>query len=300
MIKYLIMDVDGSLTDGKVYMGPYGEAMKAFSIKDGYVFNYMLKPNNIIPVIITARTSSIVINRCNELGIEEVYQGRLDKFAALQEIVGENGISSCAYFGDDIIDLNCMMPIKQAGGIIGCPSDAVQEIRAIADYICTNKAGEGALREFSEWLIKPKLDNKCVAQRVKEAIKYLRELTVSEEDIGNKIIVNDTFFYSIQSYRTKPAIECELESHRKYIDIQIIVHGEEVVEFVDISRLTIKEKYDAEKDIMFWNIPQRMARATLREGDCIILYPENAHRGAMTKNSKSHQVLKIIGKVKII
>ncbi len=60
MIKYLILDVDGTLTDGKIYMGSNGEAMKAFSIKDGYVSNFILKPVGIIPVIITARNSSIV------------------------------------------------------------------------------------------------------------------------------------------------------------------------------------------------------------------------------------------------
>ena len=60
MIKYLVMDVDGTLTDGKIYMGPNGEAMKAFSVKDGYVINYILKPHEIRPVIITARTGSIV------------------------------------------------------------------------------------------------------------------------------------------------------------------------------------------------------------------------------------------------
>ena len=63
IIKYLVMDVDGSLTDGKIYMGPNGEAMKAFSIKDGYAFNYILKPNNIVPIILTARKSAIVQNR---------------------------------------------------------------------------------------------------------------------------------------------------------------------------------------------------------------------------------------------
>lgn len=90
MIKYLIMDVDGTLTDGKIYMGPNGEAMKAFSIKDGYVVNYILKPAGIKPVIITARTSSIVQNRCKELGITEVYQGKTDKQRTLMDIVGDN------------------------------------------------------------------------------------------------------------------------------------------------------------------------------------------------------------------
>lgn len=63
---------------GKIYMGPHGETMKAFSIKDGYVINFILKPVNIKPVIITARTSSIVQNRCDELGITESFSKMLE------------------------------------------------------------------------------------------------------------------------------------------------------------------------------------------------------------------------------
>ena len=62
--------------------------------------------------------------------------------------------------------------------------------------------------------------------------------------------------------------------------------------------LSVKTEYDEEKDIMFWNIPSRMARTTLRAGDCIVLYPENAHRGAVALD-KTEKVLKIVGKVKI-
>lgn len=296
MIKYLILDVDGTLTDGKIYMGPNGEAMKAFSIKDGYVSNFILKPAGIIPVIITARNSSIVQRRCDELGITEVYQGKMDKLIALKEIVGEENIGACAYFGDDILDLKCMIPIQEAGGIIGCPCDAVKEIKAIADYVCVNKAGEGALREFAEWLIAPKVDDEEIARRVNEAVEYLMVLDVSKEDVGKKVVVNEKFFYSIQSYDTKPAEECKLESHRKYIDIQIMVVGEEIVEIVDVSKLFVKDDYDEEKDVMFWRVPKRMAKVTLRAGDCIVLYPENAHRGAVSIKETSH-VLKIVGKV---
>lgn len=296
MIKYLILDVDGTLTDGKIYMGPNGEAMKAFSIKDGYVSNFILKPAGIIPVIITARNSSIVQRRCDELGITEVYQGKMDKLIALKEIVGEENIGACAYFGDDILDLKCMVPIQEAGGIIGCPCDAVKEIKAIADYVCVNKAGEGALREFAEWLIAPKVDDEEIARRVNEAVEYLMVLDVSKEDVGKKVVVNEKFFYSIQSYDTKPAEECKLESHRKYIDIQIMVVGEEIVEIVDVSKLFVKDDYDEEKDVMFWRVPKRMAKVTLRAGDCIVLYPENAHRGAVSIKETSH-VLKIVGKV---
>ena len=298
MINYLILDVDGTLTDGKIYMGPNGEAMKAFSIKDGYVINFILKPVGIVPIIITARNSSIVQNRCDELGITEVYQGKMDKFTALKGIVGKDNIGSCAYFGDDILDLKCMTPIKNAGGIIGCPSDAVKEIRAIADYVCVNKAGEGALREFAEWLVAPKVSEEEINSRVINAVKYLLQLNVGEEDAGKKVVVNDNFFYSVQSYETKPTNECKLESHRKYIDIQIMVSGKERMDVVDISRLDISEEYDEDRDIQLWKIPKRLVRSTLRSGDYIILYPENAHRGAMSINDTEH-VLKIVGKVRI-
>lgn len=298
MIKYLILDVDGTLTDGKIYMGLDGEAMKAFSIKDGYVSNFILKPVGIVPVVITARSSSIVQHRCDELGITEVYQGKMNKFTALKEIVGEENIGACAYFGDDILDLKCMVPIQEAGGIVGCPRDAVKEIKSIADYVCINKAGEGALREFAEWLVEPKVDEKEVSRRVNDAIDYLIALEVSEADVGKKVVVNDKFFYSVQAYDTKTADECKLESHRKYIDIQIMVAGEETMEVVDISKLTVKEDYDEDRDVIFWRVPKRMAKGTLRAGNYIVLYPENAHRGAVSIREKSH-VLKIVGKVAI-
>lgn len=298
MIKYLIMDVDGTLTDGKIYMGAAGELMKAFSIKDGVVINYILKPLNIIPIIITARTSSIVQKRCDELGITEVYQGKLDKLTTLKEIVGEKGLADCAYFGDDIIDVKCMEPIKKAGGIVGCPADAVVEVKALADFICVNRAGEGALREFAEWLISDKSDEEILKTRVDKAIKYLSKLEVGKSNIGCKVKVNDDFFYIVQGYETSPPEKCELESHRKYIDIQIMVAGQENMELVDIARLSEKKAYDDVKDVVFWNIPSRMSKTTLRAGDCIVIYPEMAHRGAQNIE-KSENVLKIVGKVKI-
>lgn len=296
MIKYLIMDVDGTLTDGKIYMGSDGEIMKAFSVKDGCAINFILKPAGIEPVIITARTSPIVQQRGNELGITEVYQGKMDKLTALKEIVGEDNIGSCAYFGDDILDLQCMLPIKAAGGIIGCPADAVQKVKAVADYLCINKAGEGALREFSEWIVKPKVDVEEIERRVKDAAEYLKHLNITEADSGSKVVVNEKFFYSIQSYETKSEEECNLESHRNYIDIQIIVEGSEAMDIVDISKLIAKETYNEKQDVIFWNIPHLMCRTTLRAGDCIVLYPENAHRGAVSI-TKKEKVLKIIGKI---
>ena len=83
-IKLLVMDVDGTLTDGHIYMGPDGEVMKAFDVKDGYGIAHILPRYGIIPVIITGRRSQIVERRCAELGITELYQGVGDKLERLK------------------------------------------------------------------------------------------------------------------------------------------------------------------------------------------------------------------------
>jgi len=151
-IKTIVLDIDGSLTDGKIYMGNEGESVKAFSIKDGYAVKHILLEAGIEPVIITGRTSRIVENRCKEIGIEKIYQGRSQKLSTLKEIAGGE-LDTCAYFGDDSNDLECMLNIKAVGGLVGCPADAVDEVKAIADFVSTNIGGQGALREFSEWLV---------------------------------------------------------------------------------------------------------------------------------------------------
>ena len=157
-IKYLITDVDGSLTDGKIYIGSTGEIMKAFSVKDGYALSNILPKHGIEPIILTCRSSEIVLRRCEELGIKKVIQGVSDKKKALSEIVQDGDLSCCAYFGDDIPDFDCMKAIKHAGGIVGCPADAVREDRAASDYVCTVEAGEGALRKFAGWLVSERMD----------------------------------------------------------------------------------------------------------------------------------------------
>ena len=97
---------------------------------------------------------------------------------------------------------------------------------------------------------------------------------------------------------TKPDTGCKLESHRIYADIQVVVSGNEIIDLADISRLSVKEEYNIENDVIFWNIPQRMAHITMGAGGHIILYPENAHRGGGCIK-ESERVLKIVGKVKI-
>lgn len=154
------MDVDGTLTDGKIYMGENGELFKAFNVKDGCGIKDILPQYNITPVIITARESKILEHRCQELGITELHQGirkKLDKLICIINAYNEKQkeiytLADCAYIGDDILDIQCMEPIKAAGGKTGCPADASYEIKKFADFVSTKDGGDGAVREFIEWL----------------------------------------------------------------------------------------------------------------------------------------------------
>lgn len=148
------MDIDGTLTDGKINIAETGELFKSFNIKDGYGISHILKAANIEPIVITGRESVIVERRCKELGINTIIQGRLDKHKILVDLISQSEFDRCAYIGDDVPDMECMRIIKEAGGVIGCPYDAISEIKELVDYICENKAGEGAVREFIDYIIK--------------------------------------------------------------------------------------------------------------------------------------------------
>ena len=144
-IKMLVMEVDGTMTDGNIYMSANGETFKAFNIKDGYTI-YTLGKYDITPVIITGRESQIVARRAEELKITEVHQGVHDKLAKLHEVMDKAGVAieEVAYIGDDYNDLDCM----KACGYVGCPADAEDIIKHVVDYIFQTRSGEGVIREF--------------------------------------------------------------------------------------------------------------------------------------------------------
>lgn len=144
-IKMLVLDVDGTLTDGAIYISPNGEAMKAFNVKDGYGIVQARKAG-IIPVIITGRKSQIVEERAKELKILELYQGIDNKLKKLKEVAAKYEVVSeeIAYIGDDLNDLECI----QYCGITACPNDAVPEVKEVVQYICELDGGRGAVREF--------------------------------------------------------------------------------------------------------------------------------------------------------
>lgn len=152
-IRLVAMDVDGTLTDGKIYMGPQGELMKAFHVRDGYRLAQCQR-HGIITAIITGRGSEIVARRSQELHISEVYQGVTDKRPALEALAERYGCTpeEVLYIGDDCNDLACMA----FSGISACPADADARVRRQADYVCAAKGGEGAVREVLDLLFEAK------------------------------------------------------------------------------------------------------------------------------------------------
>ena len=305
MVKFLVMDVDGTLTDGKVYMGNDGEVMKAFDIKDGYALHTSLKKCGITPIIITARKSQMVEHRCKELGIKEIHQGVMNKLDCLYDILKryssieqQYDLSNVAYIGDDLLDLQCMNPIKEAGGVVGCPSNAVKEVIAISDFVAPHNGGEGAVRDFVEALITTETfyyDEKKVISRLNQAIAYIDNL--ENENVG-KYIVSEDFFYNVIEYIPKANSEVMYESHRKYIDIQQIIKGEEQLLVTDIANLTPSSTYDEDADILLYSDNRNLSGLLLREGSCVVLFPKDGHK-AVRYGTNSNKVKKIVGKLLI-
>ncbi|HEY4151291.1 MAG TPA: HAD-IIIA family hydrolase [Chitinophagaceae bacterium] len=150
-IKLLLTDVDGVLTDNGVYYSERGEEMKRFSIRDGMGVERLRKLAGIETGIITGETSGSVVKRAEKLQIVEVHLGVKDKAGRLKEILERKALSPAevAFIGDDVNDLEIM----KAVGLTACPVDAMQMVLAQVDYTCKNKGGDGAFREFAEWLI---------------------------------------------------------------------------------------------------------------------------------------------------
>ena len=151
MIKLVLLDVDGTLTDGGIYRGNNGEELKRFNVKDGYAIVNAQKLG-IEFGIITGRKSELVEIRAKELKIKYLYQGISEKTVILEEIIKKDGLlkEEIAYMGDDLNDL---LIIKQVG-LSGTPKDAVDEVIQVADFVSKKNGGSGAVREFIEHILK--------------------------------------------------------------------------------------------------------------------------------------------------
>jgi YrbI family 3-deoxy-D-manno-octulosonate 8-phosphate phosphatase len=150
-IKVILTDVDGVLTDTGVYYGQDGEVLKRFSIRDGMGVERLRKHAGIETIIITGENSGAVKSRAEKLKITEYYLGVNKKEELLEIIKKKNGFEkeNIAYIGDDANDYEIMKLV----GFTATPNDGMNFIKDIADYVCENKAGYGAFREFAELIL---------------------------------------------------------------------------------------------------------------------------------------------------
>lgn len=281
-IKFIVMDVDGTLTDGKVYMGASEELFKAFDIKDGYAIARILPQKDIIPIVITARNSRMLKQRCDELNIKECWQGQMNKLDKLNQILESYSTEYCkytlesvAYIGDDLIDLPCMEAVKKGNGIVGCPADAVEKVRQTADYISRFPGGCGAVRDFIEWIVK-ETDEGDVQNRIDFAISYLSKRNLSREENGF-YQVNDYFSYTVKDYMTLSFEDACAESHANHADVQWIVKGTAKYCFQNCGCSIPVGLYDAQKDVQLWEKSIPSMEMILKENGYTVIYPQQIH-----------------------
>jgi 3-deoxy-D-manno-octulosonate 8-phosphate phosphatase (KDO 8-P phosphatase) len=151
MIKLIIMDVDGVLTDGKIVYDADGKEIKSFNVKDGLGIK-LAKISDIKTAIISGRESAVTAFRANELKIDYIFQGVEDKLSVFNDLLEKLKlkVSETAYIGDDLNDFKLLKSV----GFSAAVADAVEEVKNIADVVLNSNGGEGAIREFIEIILK--------------------------------------------------------------------------------------------------------------------------------------------------
>ena len=149
-MRAAIFDVDGVLTDGRLFIAADGEVVKAFSVLDGHGLKLIAKVG-IQPIVITGRDSAAVRRRVADLGIQHAAYGVVDKLAVAQAMLAALGVDwqETAAIGDDWPDL----PLLQRAAFAAAPPNAHVEVRALAHHITAVRGGEGAAREFCDLLL---------------------------------------------------------------------------------------------------------------------------------------------------
>lgn len=150
-IQWIVLDVDGVLSDGSLVYTSTGEELKSFSVKDGLGLTAARK-SGIKLGIITARVSPMVERRAKELHFDALLMGHANKTEALRSLCAEHQIDlkTIAYMGDDLNDLGAL----QLVGLPMAPNNAVPEVKQLAKFISTVNGGQGAVREAVEYILK--------------------------------------------------------------------------------------------------------------------------------------------------
>jgi 3-deoxy-D-manno-octulosonate 8-phosphate phosphatase (KDO 8-P phosphatase) len=162
-VRLLALDVDGVLTDGKLYFTTDGQEIKAFNSRDGLGLRALMDSGYDVGLI-TGRTSSSLLHRAEQLGIEHVYQGQDKKLAAYEDLISKLGLSDeqVCYVGDDWIDL----PVLNRVGLAVTVADADPEVLQRCHWVTNNRGGNGAVREICHVL----LESRGLAQQWLERI----------------------------------------------------------------------------------------------------------------------------------
>jgi 3-deoxy-D-manno-octulosonate 8-phosphate phosphatase (KDO 8-P phosphatase) len=150
-IKLVVLDVDGVMTDGSLYLCDDGQEYKAFNTQDGLGMK-LLKASGVELAIITGRTSKVVVKRAESTGVAHFFQGVEDKLEAFLHLAQELGIdhSECAFVGDDVVDLP---PMRRSGLAVTVPA-APALVKQHAHYVTEHEGGRGAVRELVELIMR--------------------------------------------------------------------------------------------------------------------------------------------------
>ena len=150
-INFLIVDVDGVLTDGRIFCSDKGKELKVFHVKDGSGIAFWHRAGK-KTAIISGRKSKAVEHRAKELGIEEVYQDAHKKLDAYEKILKKHGLKDeeVCYIGDDLIDLPVLGRVGFAVAVVDSPPDVLQGV----DYVTRAAGGQGAVREVVEKILR--------------------------------------------------------------------------------------------------------------------------------------------------
>jgi 3-deoxy-D-manno-octulosonate 8-phosphate phosphatase (KDO 8-P phosphatase) len=150
-IKLVVLDVDGVMTDGSLYLCDDGQEYKAFNSQDGLGMK-LLKASGVELAIITGRTSNVVVKRAESTGVAHFFQGVEDKLEAFLQLAQELGIdhSECAFVGDDVVDLP---PMRRSGLAVTVPA-APALVKQHAHYVTEREGGRGAVRELAELIMR--------------------------------------------------------------------------------------------------------------------------------------------------
>lgn len=149
-VRLLVLDVDGVLTDGRLYFDSQGNEMKAFNTRDGLGMKALQRHDTIL-AIITGRQSEIVARRAAHLGVEHVYQGRDDKLNAFNELLSDTGMDeqNICYAGDDWIDI----PVLDRVGLAVTVADADDVVKNRVHWVTGRAGGRGAVREICDLIL---------------------------------------------------------------------------------------------------------------------------------------------------